>query len=394
MKRFLRILVYLLIAMTSGIIVTMAIDSYEDVAVERDLRKDLEQEIRFAAASFKNAASTSSSDAVLHFLREFSSSAMDDKITAIDPAHGEKPDTRHFTFLFSYKEGDEQVDYYIRNSFLKSQLALLDLPEVIFGLFTTGMVFAGIMFHEEKKKQAQALRLHYKVKHEEIRKVLEEHEALALLGRMAATLAHELKTPVATISNLLQVLPERMDDKTFTRRFVVLAQEELTRTQQLINNLLAYGKEVDASQSEWILLAPFIEETAAKSSLRVEAPPAWEVYGDRFYLGLLFENLLRNSCGAGADTMRVLVQVGPADESGVVAIEIEDNGGGFSLATDLDSLINPFVTCRSSGAGLGLYLAGKIVAAHDGTLALYKPEHGAGVRISLPKERWRLRGST
>jgi signal transduction histidine kinase len=206
---------------------------------------------------------------------------------------------------------------------------------------------------------------------------------------MAATLAHEMKTPLATISNLLQVLPERLDDRTFTSRFIVLTKEELSRTYQLINNLLAYGKEIDASHVEWFPLAPLCSELAVKNSLRVDAPASWDVHGDRFYLGLLFDNLMRNSRAAGADRIRVTVRMDQAEDNERVAILFEDNGSGFPADADLTSLFTPFVTYRSSGAGLGLYLVGKIVTAHDGIISLYRPEQGAGVRISLPRNRVR-----
>ncbi len=390
MRQRLRIILYLLVSLTIGIIATLAVDSFENIAVEKSIRKELEQEIRVAATAFEDSAGTSNPEALLRFLQDFSSKALSGKVVAIDPTRGRKPANGQFTFLFTFTAGNGRLDYYIVNSFLNEQLAILDPPELIFGLLTTVFVFAGVVFYTEKRKQVKELEQHFEVKHEEIRKVLEEHEALALLGRMAATLAHELKTPLATISNLLQVLPERLDDKKFTNRFIVLTKEELGRTHQLINNLLAYGKEIDARHAEWFPLAPLCSELAAKNALQIDAPAPWEVYGDRFYLGLLFDNLLRNSRTAGAECVRVAVQVNPAEDNGRVAILFEDNGSGFPADADLASLFSPFVTCRSSGAGLGLYLAGKIAAAHDGIITLYRPEQGAGVRISLPHSRVRM----
>ena len=241
----------------------------------------------------------------------------------------------------------------------------------------------------DKREKVQELQQHLEVKHEEIRRVLEEHEALALLGRMAATLAHELKTPVATISNLIQVFPSRVGDKAFTDRFHVMIKEELNRTQQLINNLLAYGKEIDASQAEWVFLPSFLEELATKNSLKISSEIPWEIYGDKFYLGLLFDNLMRNSREAGAGELRLSLHR-DAEENGRTALLFEDDGKGFPVGEDLDFLLTPFVSGRSSGAGLGLYLAAKIALAHDATITLYQPEHGAGVRLSLPQKRVRM----
>lgn len=388
MKKPLSIILYLLISLIIGIVSTLAIDYFENFAVEKNVRKEFEQEIKAAATSFKGTAVNSTPDEVLRFLRAYSASALRGKIIAVDPIIDVKPG-HDFTFLFSYKEGESWIDCYIVNSYMREQLANLNLPELVFGFLTTLAVFAGIIIYSANKEKVQELQQHLEVKHEEIRRVLEEHEAQALLGRMAATLAHELKTPVATISNLIQVFPARVGDKAFTDRFHVMIKEELNRTQQLINNLLAYGKEVDASQAEWVFIPSFLEDLAAKNSLRIVTDIRWDIYGDRFYLGLLFDNLMRNSREAGAGELRVTLQKETAEESNRTAIFFEDNGKGFPKDADLDSLLTPFVSGRSSGAGLGLYLVAKIAAAHDIIIILYRLEHGAGVSLSLPWKRVR-----
>lgn len=392
LNQSLRLITYLLVSLVIGIAVTLLVDNVENIAVEKKIRKDLEQEIRAAAASFRDSAGSPDTAHLLRFLQTFSSSAMNGKIIAIDPAHDGKPDDGRFTHLFTYAEGSGRLDYYIINSYLKEQLAILDPPELIFGLFATLAAFAGIVFYTEKRKQAQALRQQFEAKHEEIRKVLEEHEALALLGRMAATLAHEMKTPIATISNLVQVLPDRLGDKRFTSRFVALTKEELARTQQLIDNLLAYGKEMTVGQGELVPLAPFLDDIARRHAIQVQTSPAVEIRGDRFYLSLLFDNLMRNCRAAGADHVRVTVRNDQGADGTWAAILVEDNGSGFPAGVDPDTLLNPFVTFHASGAGLGLYLINKIAAAHGGRLSLYRLEHGAGVTITLPRERVSIHG--
>lgn len=380
-----------LISLAAGIAATLAVDRFENIAVEKEIRKGLEQEIRSAAAAFKESGASPAD--LLHFLRSFSASGMRGKIIAIDPARDRRPDDTRLTRLFTYVEGSERLEYYIVNSYLNEQLAILNPPELVFGLSTTFIVFAGIVFYSGKKKQALALQQHFEVKQEEIRKVLEEHEALALLGRMAATLAHEMKTPIATISNLVQVDPGRFRDERFTRRFVALTKEELRRTQQLIDNLLAYGKDMEAGKGEWILLSPFLSDVARKNSLQPDIPPLVAIRGDRFYLSLLFDNLFRNCRDSHADKIHVKV-ADTGEEGSGISIVVEDNGGGFPAEIDLESLLNPFVTFHASGAGLGLYLANKVAAAHGGRISLYRAEEGAGVKITLPRERVSTDGRT
>jgi signal transduction histidine kinase len=201
-----------------------------------------------------------------------------------------------------------------------------------------------------------------------------------------------MKTPIATISNLVQILPARIRDEKFTDRFITLTKEELGRAQQLINNLLAYGKEIEISNEEWINLGSFITELASKNSLQSDVSSSVKIYGDRFYFQLLFENILRNSRIAGADRIQVKVCTDRVENDALFTILVEDNGKGFPMDTNLNALLNPFITFHPSGAGLGLYLANKIAAAHHGKISLYRLEHGAGVSISLPRARARMHG--
>ena len=99
------LILYLLISLLTGIMVTLAVDSFENIAVEKKIRKELEQEIRVAAASYTNTAGTATPQHVANFIREFSTSALSSKIAVVDPVHDNKPDHGKFTFLFSYETG-------------------------------------------------------------------------------------------------------------------------------------------------------------------------------------------------------------------------------------------------------------------------------------------------
>ena len=388
LRNFLRLVCYLIFSVFIGIAVTLVMDSFENVAVEKRIRTELREGIMAAAVAFKKSAVEPSTAQVIAFVKGYTITVLKGKVRVGDSTQTEKPSDTDYSFLFSYREASEKVDFYIVKSFLKDELAVLEKPELIFGIFTTILLFSGIVFYAEKKKQVVALQQNFEVRHTEIKKVLEEHEALALLGRMTATLAHELKTPIATISNLVQVLPSRIADEHFVSRFLALTRAELQRTEQLIGNLLAFGKDFEVVTGAWIPLAPFLAGLADTLELKVVCSPSLEVNGDRFYLELLFENLLRNSRTEGAREIRVGVQTTGAGDG--VEVSLEDDGGGFPPHADLDTLLSPFVTTHSSGTGLGLFLAGKIIAAHGGGISLYRPAHGAGVRLTFPAKsvRW------
>ncbi len=393
LKQTAKIVSYLIIALIVGVIITLITDSIENIAVEKRIRKSIEADIRNAAASFKEFAPHASAVDEFAFMKKYVSTVMESKAIARERDTGKPPDKDQL-FLFSLAGGDRSLDFYIEKAYLNSELAILDITDYISGIVTTVIVFTFILVYTEHKKQARMLQQQFELKHAELRTALERSEALALLGRMSATLAHELKTPLSTISNLVHVLPSRFSDEKFTKRFVTLVREELDRTQQLIDNLLAYGKDIELRNEAWMPLLPLLPPLADRFhiTLTVDIPATVEILGDRFYLDLLFQNILRNSREAGADQARVTLSVTHPQSSPGAFAEIccEDNGTGYPEAVDLEELTSPFVTSRSRGGGLGLYLVKKIVTAHDGMLMLYRKEKGAGVRIMLPKRRVKL----
>ncbi len=392
LKQTVRVVSYLVISLLVGIVVAVVADKVEDAAVEKSIRTTVENKIKNAVASFDEAATRPTSDEEKNFVRKYIATVMKDEVEVHEqgstrPVPGSDPDK--VVFIFTLKGSEYAFDVYLKKVFLESELSNLDAQDYIAGFTATVLVFSFIILYTENKKRTLSMMKQFEVKHAQLNHELEQHAALALLGRMSATLAHELKTPIATISNLVQTFPQRRSDEQFVKRFVALMGEELTRTQQLIDNLLAYGKEIDIRNNEWIPIEPFLRETAS-DGLSVEIQRHFEIYGDRFYLDLLFKNLMRNSHEAGADKVRVYVNSPPHDITVQAEIICDDNGGGFSQASDLGKLMDPFATSRSRGGGLGLYLAKKIATAHGGSLALSRMEKGARVILSLPRNRIRI----
>jgi signal transduction histidine kinase len=388
LKQSLRILALFAIAIICGIAATLLLDQVANISVEKEIRKGLEGQVLSAAKAFKESAGETKADAVMMFVEKLVTGSMGEKIIAVDPTVDQVKERRGFSYLFSFGESNRRLDIFIKDEYLKSELDVLNTPELVFGLVTTIGVFLFATLYSEKRRHALAIKQQLEETRTEYRKAIEKHEALALLGRMSATLAHEMKTPLATISNLIQVLPGRLTDEKFTSRFFSITGEELRRSQQLIDNLLVYGKDIDAINEEWFEFRPFIAELASASGVGIGVCPEFSLNGDRFYLRLLFENLLRNSLAAGGT--EVAIALAPAGEKGeMTAVSVTDNGSGFPEDVDLNNLVNPFVTLRSSGGGLGLYLAGKIAAAHKGSLELFRQSHGAGVAILFQKERIR-----
>jgi len=389
LKQTLQIVSYLALALLVGIVVTFFVNHIDDIAVEKSIRKSVEDDMKNVVALFKESAVQHASHEEKNFIVKFADTLMADKVIVREHTPERKPgDDDEAVFLLTLHGEDYALDVYLRKKFLKSELTVLDVPDYVVGIVATIIVFAFMVYFTENRKRTLVMKQQFESKHAELHFALEQQEALALVGRMSATLAHELKTPIATISNLVQVFPSRQLDEQFVKRFLALMHEELSCTQQLIDNLLAYGKEIDTQNNEWIAIESFFNKDSVNGFM-LDIPQTFMVFGDKFYLNLLFKNLLRNSLEAGANTFSVRA-VFPQDErTNHVEIACEDDGAGFSPTADLEKQTEPFVTSRSRGGGLGLYLAKKIVTAHGGTLLLYRLEKGAGVKIMLPGKRVR-----
>lgn len=384
-KDTLRFIFYLLVAISLGVVVSLITSNLDNFAEEKRLKKTIESEVRSAVSSFRDSAPAANDDDAMRFLKLFAASAGKDKILVVEHGVDKRPEGKDYRPLFKFASGVKKADVFINESYVHEEVTSVDVSDFIPGVVTTVLVFFFIVFFTGKREQTQRMQTELAIKHAELNKALKEHEALALLGRMSATLAHELKTPIATISNLIQALPSRIGDEAFLKKTAVMAGEELIRTHQLIDNLLIYGKDITATTDERIDFKPFIEDIALRHGMEITACPSFTLEGDRFYLNLLFENLIRNSIQAGATTALIKISEEPGGERALICIE--DNGHGFKKGADLDELLIPFVTMRSKGAGLGLYLAQKIAAAHHGSVSLYRAGAGAGVKITLPKKR-------
>lgn len=386
LKQTLKIVSYLVGSLLIGIAVTYLADSFENVTVEEKIRKTLEDDMKNAVASFRESAVYSTAREEKNFILKFADSVMADKVVVREDRTDRRGEaTQDAVFLCTLPGKGYALDVYVRNKFLKSELEHLNVPDYMMGIASTIIVFSFTVFFTENKKRTLLMKQQFEVEHAELHSALERQEALALVGRMSAALAHELKTPIGTISNLVQALPARHADEQFIKRFMTLTSEELNRTQQLIDNLLVYGKDIDVLNEEWIPIKSFFTGDVL-TGLLLEISDNYMIYGDRFYLGLLFKNLIRNSREASANKVRVNVH-SPHEKAAFAEIVFEDNGSGFPLTADLEKLTAPFVTSRSRGGGLGLYLSQKIAMAHGGSLSLARMEKGARVIISVPLKR-------
>ena len=209
-------------------------------------------------------------------------------------------------------------------------------------------------------------------------------ERLALLGRMATSLAHEVRNPVSAIRLHAQLLERVCAPE--ERASAGLIVGEAGRIESLVNQWLRYAKpepvtKVPVDLPELVnearhSLGPQAEHAGVET--REETDPVWgahQVSGDRERLRQVLCNLLLNAIQSmptgGAVTVRIL----PG------ALEVEDQGGGFSEKA-LARFGEPFHSEREGGMGLGLAVSKEIIESHGGKISANNlPGGGACVRI-------------
>ncbi|WP_365780827.1 ATP-binding protein [Oryzomicrobium sp.] len=223
---------------------------------------------------------------------------------------------------------------------------------------------------------------------------LERSQRLAAMGEMAASLAHQLRTPLATAllysSNLGK--PDLAADARV--RFADKATTQLKRLERLIQDVLLFARGESIGR-DVVPLDALVQE----ASLAVEAlmrrqgvafavegeAPGMVAMGDHKALSGALINLLENAlqaCERGGEAARVSLTL--AVTGGRARIAVRDTGPG--LAPEMISRIfEPFFTTRGQGTGLGLAIALGVARAHGGTIDVSStPGQGAEFVLELP----------
>jgi hypothetical protein len=221
---------------------------------------------------------------------------------------------------------------------------------------------------------------------------LEDARRLAALGQFAAAIAHDIRTPLTSISLNVQILRQKLQLPDDDREHLDIALEELARLDKSVAEILDFAKPVKLAPQP-IDVSELIETTARGLSpvlsekgvaLRCEPPADLPtVQGDPQRLRQVIVNLVGNAAEASARGAEVTVRASASDAAHV-AIEVVDTGRGIKEA-DLPRIFEPFFTTRPDGTGLGLAICHKVVRAHGGDIQVRSTVgQGSTFTILLP----------
>lgn len=205
-----------------------------------------------------------------------------------------------------------------------------------------------------------------------------QQSKLASLGRLTASIAHEIRNPLGAISHAGQLLSENQDLSSQDHRLTAIIQTHCQRVNRIIEDILQLSKRNDSRREKihlqsWLdtYLKEFIAEHALTPGLfeLIQAKEPLYAFIDPNHLKQIMDNLCQNALKYGNPEQNHITLHGFAFQH-APCIEVMDNGPGISVE-HLKHLFEPFFTTSSSGTGLGLYISRELAELNQAKLSYY-----------------------
>jgi len=224
---------------------------------------------------------------------------------------------------------------------------------------------------------------------------LQRANQMALVGQMAAGLAHEIKNPLAGVKVSLDVLADELELESDDHDLFARIINEINRMEKLLKNLLNYARppqpQFDLVDMNHLLenTLKHVEVTArGKANLSVEFEKDFTAYiprieADSAQMQQVFLNIFLNAIDALETQGRITTLTRSVDEA-CIQVKVSDTGKGMTEES-LNKIFNPFFTTKTKGTGLGLSICKRLVEQHDGRVEVESQAgKGTSFTITLP----------
>lgn len=237
-----------------------------------------------------------------------------------------------------------------------------------------------------------------------LKEQLEEHnrehariQTLAAMGRMATTIAHDLRNPLSSIKMALKIVSKQFSGQAKTRKADLstagelssIALEQVLYMENILADILQFS-EPDALQPEWLNINKLIDLAVSSSEKMIKERHADivteyqqhlpTIHGDATKLRRMFSNLIVNALDAADNNqekarIKINTSLHVVDSVPEIQIDIKDNGCGIDTL-HTEKLFEPFYTTRAKGTGLGLSIVKRIINQHSGSISLVSIDTG------------------
>ncbi|MEO6804188.1 MAG: ATP-binding protein, partial [Granulicella sp.] len=232
------------------------------------------------------------------------------------------------------------------------------------------------------------------------RKALEHRliqaDKIATMGRMAATIAHEINNPLESVINLLYLARASGNLDSETRGYLLTAEAEIERVSHIARQTLGYYRDTGAPVEVFLHQVILDILTVYKSKLKnrnIEVTTTFDdrhaVTASRGELVQVFSNILSNSIDAMPDGGPLHIQIQKATNmAAAIEVLVQDHGIGIDKA-NLKQVFEPFYTTKGNlGTGIGLWVTRQLIEKHGGQILLTSStdpaDHGTSITLSLP----------
>jgi two-component system sensor histidine kinase FlrB len=225
-----------------------------------------------------------------------------------------------------------------------------------------------------------------------LQKAAQQNLHLMTMGKMMASLAHQIRTPLSSAMLYLSQVSDGMLDADKSQRFSSKALDRIRHIEKMINDMLVFAHGGQFQMSEFSIgdllselqdqLQPQLNLHRARMDISCVQPEP-RIHGNKDALLGALANLCMNAMDAGDQGLHIRINVS-LNTRGDVVLFIADNAAGMDEQT-LAHLFDPFFTTKESGTGLGLAVVRSVIESHHGRISVQsRPGSGSQFTLLLP----------
>ncbi len=223
---------------------------------------------------------------------------------------------------------------------------------------------------------------------------LEKSKRLSDVGTLAATVAHELRNPLAAIAMAAYNIRKKARNPSLDSHIRNI-EKKINESNQIINNLLFYSRlktpayetvDLNCILGECVGTARSLVSPRFPVRVELDLPEKMALEADPLQVREIFANILSNAFDAVSADPRGKIRISVSTEGPSVRVVVEDSGPGIDAET-LPKIFEPFFTTKAKGTGLGLSVCEQMVGLHGGAITVDSGPAGTVVGVTLPAKR-------